>query len=140
VKNLTVKQIEPDHGSISLHDLMRLQTARAKWLRIAAELNVRIHEGIVSASVTHVTSVTNRSRDDCAREDRLIQELWNIQDSSFWAIDIDNPTFKVAMSGPNRDRCMKAFQNELSSLHELDVYELVERPSDQRVIKGKNGS
>jgi hypothetical protein len=89
-----------------------LQTARAKWLRIAAELNVRFHEGIVSVSVTHVNSVTNRARDDCAEEDRLIQELWNIQDLNLWAIDIDNPTFKVAMSGPNRDRWMEAFQNE----------------------------
>jgi hypothetical protein len=74
---------------------------------------------------------------------------WNIQDLSSWAIDIDNPTFNVAMSGPNRDRWMEAFQNELNSLCELDVYELVERelhrqgknlverPNDQRVIKGK---
>jgi hypothetical protein len=134
VINSTVKKIETDHGSISLDDLMRLQKARAKWLRIAAELNV-CFQGIVSASVTHVNSVTNRSRDDCAEKDWLIQELWNIQDFSLLAIDI--PTFKFTMSGPDRDRWMKAYQTELNSDHELDVYELVERPNDQRVIKEK---
>jgi hypothetical protein len=60
-----------------------------------------------------------------------------MQDINLWAIDIDYPPFKVAMSGPNKDRWIEAFQNELHALRELDVCELVERPKNQRVIEGK---
>jgi hypothetical protein len=74
--HLTVKQTEPDHGMISLEDLMNLKMARAKWLRVASELNVRFHKGNVRVSTTSVSSVTDtQARDDCAEEDRLIQEL-----------------------------------------------------------------
>jgi hypothetical protein len=135
--NSTVKQIEPNHGSISLDDLMRLQTARNKWLKIAAELNVRFHEGNVYVSMTNVSSDTDRVRDACAEEGRLIQELWNLKDVNLWAIDLDHPSFKVAMNGPNCDRWLEAFQDELNALSELDVHELVERPVNQKVMKGK---
>jgi hypothetical protein len=81
--------------------------------------------------MTNVSSDTDRARDDCAEEGGSIQELWNIQDINLWAIDIDNLTFKVTMSGPNKDRWMEAFQNELNALRELDVYELVERRKNQ---------
>jgi hypothetical protein len=135
--HLTVKQIEPDHSMISLVDLMKLKMARTKWLRIASELNVRFHEGNVHVSMTNVTSVTDQAREDCLEEDRLIQELWNLQDVNLWAIDLDDPTLKVAKNGPNCDRWLEAFQDELNELSELDVYELVERRVNQRVIKGK---
>jgi hypothetical protein len=58
---------------------MRLQTARIKWLMIADELNERFHEGNVHVSLTNVSSDTDRARDACAEEGRLIQELWNMQ-------------------------------------------------------------
>jgi hypothetical protein len=88
---------------------------------IAAELNVRFHEGNVHVSMTNASLDTDRASDASAEEGRLIQELWNLQDVNLWAIDLDNPSFKVAMNGPNCDRWLEAFQDEFNALSELDV-------------------
>jgi hypothetical protein len=66
-----------------------------------------------------------------------VVDMWHMQDVEMWALDLDNPTFKQALSGPDAARWVEAFERELASLNEHGVYELVDRPQSGNVMKGK---
>jgi hypothetical protein len=136
----TVREIEPVHELLSLEDVTALTMARARWCRLANTLHVRFHEGAIHVHVTSVSTDANSQnvtgQGECEVEG-LILGLWHVQDEELWAVDLDNPTFKVAMQGPHRDKWMDAFQCELSSLRELDTYELAPWPKGQHVIRDK---
>jgi hypothetical protein len=102
--DMTVADIEPDHDKLCLEDVMALKMARAKWFRLANQLYVCFLEGSVHVNVMDVRSQTKS--EICAGQDfeRVILELWHVQDVELWTVDLDNPTFKVAMQGPHRDK------------------------------------
>jgi hypothetical protein len=52
-------------------------------------------------------------------------------------VDLDNPPFKVAMNGPDREKWLEAYISEINALKELDTFELVDRPTEQTVLRGK---
>jgi hypothetical protein len=136
MSEITVGELEPDHDTLTLDEYTRLTMARSQWLKICNDYKVSVHQGEICI---HMTSVDNApDSTHCAGEDaRIIQELWHSQDVTLWAVDLDNPPFKVAMSGPDRDKWMEAYVSEINSLNELDTFELVDRPTNQTVLRGK---
>ena len=48
----------------------------------------------------------------------------------------DNPTYKEAMSSPDAAGFTKAMAAEIATLIELDVFDIVNRPNNQKVISG----
>jgi hypothetical protein len=48
----------------------------------------------------------------------------------------DNPTFKEAMTGPDAGGFTKAMEAEILTLIELDVFEIVERNNNMKVLSG----
>jgi hypothetical protein len=64
-------------------------------------------------------------------------ELWSMQDAAVWTVDPDNPTLSQALASPQREKWMEALQSEINALHELDTFELVDRPVGFNIMKGK---
>jgi hypothetical protein len=121
-------------------EVMELNNRRAKYLRYCHQLKVRYESGHM---VIHVTTPEQASHNRvCAEQDadtllRLIRELWQVETVTLWAMNEDMPSFKEALRGPNNDKWVEALIKKVASLHELDTFEVVDRPTDQLVIKRK---
>jgi hypothetical protein len=50
--------------------------------------------------------------------------------------DDDNPTFKEAMAGPDAGGFITAMEAEILTLIELDVFKIVNRSSNMKVLSG----
>jgi hypothetical protein len=135
VMDKSIRDIEPNHELVGLEDLTKMQLARTRWLKVVNDIKVSFREGNVQI---HMSNVSDHDDNSCAEQPgQVIVDLWHAQDVKLWTIDLDNPTFRVAMNGPDREKWMEAFTSELNALRELDTFELVPRPVDQTVIKGK---
>jgi hypothetical protein len=136
----TIQGVEPDMQRLSLDDYAELCELRRAWFKKATDLKVSFTEGAVHVNVVMQSDQVADAQSNAGEPgglNSIVAELWHMQDVQLWAVDVDNPTFKQAINGPDKGRWIEAFEKELASLNELDVYELVERPPKANVMKGK---
>ena len=48
----------------------------------------------------------------------------------------DNPTYQEAMAGPDAAGFIEAMKQEIKILEELEVFDIVVRPTDRKVLSG----
>jgi hypothetical protein len=138
---MPIREAEPDMQRLSLEDYEELCNLRRAFLKKATELKVSFNQGAVHGNVMCHCLDSESDKEIHAGEteclDATITELWHLQDVQLWAVDMDNPSFKEALKGPDRIRWLEAYEKGLASLQEHDKYELVERPQRGNVMKGK---
>lgn len=133
----TIAECEPAQPALNLtlNDYKNLCDVRRQWLSTAKELKVSPQLNTVQVNV--ILNEVAEIDTDAGSLQQLVVELYHLEDVDLWAVDLDNPTFSQAMSGPHREQWIEALTKEVESLNELDVKELVERPCDSNVMKGK---
>jgi hypothetical protein len=136
-RSVSIEHVEPDMQRLSLDAYAELCDLRRAWYKKATELKVRFSDTVIPLNTVSTQEVAVDN--DLVAGEPVIVALWHLHDVELWTIDLDNPTFKQAMSGPDADKWLEAFEKEVASLHEHDVYELVDRPStaSANVMKGK---
>jgi hypothetical protein len=138
----SIEEIEPNIQRLSLEDYTELCDLRRAWFKRASELKVSFLDGVVDVNVVF-WSDTRFEDDSHAGESESVSlrdavvDMWHMQDVEMWALDLENPTCKQDLSGPDAARWVEAFERELASLTEHGVYELVGRPQSCNVMKGK---
>ena len=85
-----------------------------------------------SAEKTTVQRVSPSGSKTACRESRRVAAARKKVEAN-----VDDPTLKQAMAGAHRERWIEAMIDELTSLSEHDVFELVDRPPGVKPVSGK---
>jgi hypothetical protein len=127
---------------LSLEDYAELCDFRRAWIKRASELKVSFLDGVVDVNVVFLSGTQFEDDSHAGESESMslrdaVVDVWHMQDVEMWALEVDNPTFKQALSGPDAARWVDAFERELASLNEHGVYELADRSQSGNVMKGK---